>query len=638
MKKNRINIIQNEKFSLISNKLNHKSPLNLDVNYLKQDILFFKNDVLKDLRKLEEKLNIKLNEQKIDNLDQNEICKKKIDDLFNKISFFNNFISDNSNISAKIAYFESFKLKTEENLFTLNSKINKIQKESEDSYYKYEKLFNENIFYPGIIGNNAKFPSFRLFIDFILNNIKTLNEFKEEIKTLDINEFKRKINSEIQDLKFNINTNYSNVKHIIDNNMKQSDSMLNTFSYKYGQKFDENNKKIELYENKMKVYLNEYENKIILIEKDLTDKFNRQIKEIENLKSTLQLSNNKKNKFYSNINLPKTYKINKDDNNTKESEINNSIFKYSEKNDKEDIKDINNSFRNSNKNQKNVINIIKENSINLDNSNNKVKINDDNNHNNIRLKKIIKDKDNKYETKSNIIDCIDYQNEDYIKLKDNDNLRKIIEKQIRQQKLLDSKNQDIIDTCNYNDNIRTQTDNFSRKSNSKIKFSKFPLSTRDILYNTIINTKKNNNNNIDKIINNNKEKNEITKIANNLEITKQHNKLNENNNKKKDKIILDKKRKIQSNYDKYPKKLIFLNNYSITNIPNIEFKKILLPEPLNINDNLDYLNKTSLSDNCFKTIKSSHALNKKDFLSEKIDRNKNIFKNINKKKKKKKIK
>ena len=77
MKKNRINITQNEKFSLMSNNLNHKSPLILDVNYLKQDILFFKNDVLKDLRKLEEKLNIKLNEQKIDNIDQNEICKKK---------------------------------------------------------------------------------------------------------------------------------------------------------------------------------------------------------------------------------------------------------------------------------------------------------------------------------------------------------------------------------------------------------------------------------------------------------------------------------------------------------------------------------------------------------------------------------
>ena len=630
MKKNRINITQNEKFSLMSNNLNHKSPLILDVNYLKQDILFFKNDVLKDLRKLEEKLNIKLNEQKIDNIDQNEICKKKIEDLFSKISHVNSLISDNSNISAKIDHFESFKLKTEENLFTLNSKINKIQKESKDSYYKYEKLFTENIFYPGIIGNNAKFPSFRLFIDFILNNIKTLNEFKEEIKAVDINEFKRKMNSEIQDLKFNINNNYSNVKHIIDNNMKQADSMLNTFSFKYDKKFDENNKKIELYDNKMKDYLNEYENKIILIEKDLTNKFNGQIKEIENLKNTQQLNNNNNNNFYSNKNLPKTYKRNKDDNNTKESETNNTIFKNSEKNDKEDTKDINNPLRNSNKNQKNVINIIKENNINLDNNNNnKAKINDDNNYNNIRLKKIVKD--NKYETKSNIIDCINYQNEDLINLKDNDKLRKFIEKQIKEQKLLDSINQDIIDTSNYNDNIRTQTDNFIKKSNSKIKFSKFPLSTRDILYNTIINTKKNSNNDIVKIINNNKEKNEIIKITNNLEVAKQHNKLNENN-KKKDNIILDKKRKIQSNYDKYPKKLIFLNNYSITNIPNIEFKKIMLPEPLNISDNLDYLNKTSLSDNCFKTIKSSPVLNKKDFFNEKIDSNKNIFTNINKNK------
>ena len=126
---NKINNYFAEEKSLTSNNLNNKSPLNIDINYIKQDILYFKNDVLKDIRKLEEKLILKLNEQKMENSEQYGSCENKIENLTKKLSHVNNLISDKNMLSEKIAFLETFKVKTENNFFALNTKISSMQKE-----------------------------------------------------------------------------------------------------------------------------------------------------------------------------------------------------------------------------------------------------------------------------------------------------------------------------------------------------------------------------------------------------------------------------------------------------------------------------------------------------------------------------
>ena len=69
--------------------------------------------------------------------------------------------------------------------------------------------------------------------------------------------------------------------------------------------------------------------------------------------------------------------------------------------------------------------------------------------------------------------------------------------------------------------------------------------------------------------------------------------------------------------------MFFPNNYSITNIPKIQFNKVVLPSPSSITNNNDPLFKTSLSDNNFKTLKDKNLL----------DKNMNMNKNLNKIKK-----
>ena len=135
----------------------------------------------------------------------------------------------------------------------------------------------------------------------------------------------------------------------------------------------------------------------------------------------------------------------------------------------------------------------------------------------------------------------------------------------------------------------------------------------------------------------NKEIIRIKKVNNNIvNIDKKEqnnkNKINQKINCMININVKDKKKDITLDY--LSKKITFLNNYSITNIPNIEFKKIILPDQINISENIDYCNKTAFSDNNsfnkLKNTKNTPFTERNNNYDEKFD-TKNIFTKIPKK-------
>ena len=247
--------LQTDSFNAFSSKALTKSLFSPDSSNIKKDLLFFKNDILKDIRKIEEKLNLKLTEQSVVNNEQYEAYEKKLDILSTKLTHVNTIVSDNPNISQKLNNFQTFKLKAEDNLLTLNSRVYNIQRETKDSLIKIEKILEENLKYPGIIGRNSKFSNFRFFIDFVMNNIKSLNDFKEEIQNFDFTDLKRRVNSDLKDFRFVINDNYKNVRKLIDKNIKEFNNKLNDLKHDNEKKFEEN-------EDNFKDFRNQYISRI----------------------------------------------------------------------------------------------------------------------------------------------------------------------------------------------------------------------------------------------------------------------------------------------------------------------------------------------------------------------------------------
>ena len=299
---NRLSLKNNSLNNSRNSSSNHHL-FNPDNTSIKQDLLFFKNDMLKDIRKFEEKLTTKLTEQSVANNDQYEACEKKLDIINSKIIRLNNFVSDNSDLSDKINKFQSFKSKTEENILSLNSRMFITQKETKESLTKIDKILEDNLKYPGIIGKNSKFSNFRFFIDYIMNNFRILNDFKEEMQTYDFNGFKKRINSDLREFRFLVNENYRNLRKLIESNIKE----FNTKVYDLNQKID---KKIEDIDNKIKdyktniserlsLYEEKVENKFNILHNNIEDKYKEQSNEINNIKSI-------KNNFINDINNVKS--------------------------------------------------------------------------------------------------------------------------------------------------------------------------------------------------------------------------------------------------------------------------------------------------------------------------------------------
>ena len=249
-----------------------------------QDLLYFKNDILKDFPIMDEKLNLKLAEQDLIISEQQNSYEKKLEKLSNHINLVNSLIINNTDLTEKVNDFQIYKKKTEEQINKLNSKINVIEKETTSYINNIEKIINDNLRYPGIIGNNARFIDFRHFIDYIIKNFREFNEFKKEIKNFDFEAFKKQINSDIQDFRFTISDNKKNSLRLLLNNCKEFDLKIEDLMKQNKQMMKENEEKFDNLTNKINDCLAEYQIKFKDLEANLNDKHIEQMKEIENFK------------------------------------------------------------------------------------------------------------------------------------------------------------------------------------------------------------------------------------------------------------------------------------------------------------------------------------------------------------------
>ena len=513
--------------SILTNSINvqNKSFFNPEKSKINQDFLFFKNDILKDIRKLEEKLNIKLNEQ---NLVKNQCdnFEKKLTELSKYISNVHNLIADNNNndIIQKIKNISKFKTEAENNFNRINSRINTLQKEYKDFSNNIEKLVNDNLRYPGVIGKNAKFSNFRYFIDFIIKSFKDVNDFKDEVRNFEFNEFKKKMNKDISDFRFAISDNYKNSINLIGINFKEIDIKIADLIKRNNNNMKENKEKFEQLKNKINDFFTEYKIKFESLEKNINDKFTEQINEIEKFKTM-------KNEFVTDMNN----------------------LKLSLELHKKEI--INNENHENNENNENLI---------INNSN----INESSD-------KVIFSKFFNKNINSNIINRYIYSN--------------IVNNSI-----------------NSNNNSNIINNNYI---NNRKEF-KFHLNSRNINYKRILTKDKRNIpkellKNINDIneYQNSEEKNNIIESLSNKRINSLHIErsksfekipsdfIDENNELK----IFQYKQKLNNN-NNISNKDIIRNNYSISNIPNIKFKKVILPENL-IKINLNQTSRNFLSKN-----------------------------------------
>ena len=221
----------NNEFNQENNNNNLKSP---SQQSSKMEMLHFKDEILKDMKILKREI---LDNYKTDS----SVVSEKILNLENKINSINQKIAELSlflnkdsanNIMSHMTTFTEFKNKTKESLLTMEIKINNVDKELKNNIYRIDNILSDSVIYPAIIGRTSKYKTFHHMLDYILSQLSQNATYREK-NTLDLNSYKKKLESLIQSFQV------------------QKDSILNIVNKSINKKAEETE---ENFQNLIKLY------------------------------------------------------------------------------------------------------------------------------------------------------------------------------------------------------------------------------------------------------------------------------------------------------------------------------------------------------------------------------------------------
>ena len=257
----------------------------------KDDVLFFKNDLLKDLKTIENKLNLKIENQSTMITDKFERYKSKLEAMAEKIHILGDKITINFSLKDKIDELYQIKNKIEAYLVTQDVRIEGIKKDLKEAMNNYDKILLESVIYSKLIGPNAKFNNFHEFIDYVLLNLNQLNTSKEK-NNMDFKGYKKKLESLIQNLRIQIESIKKNNMEYSSKGLKEIEKKINAINEEHNFKFIqvrmENSNYVKTMEGKYNL-LNDIVLQTEKMKKDIEETIKYEINKIEDITNNINL-------------------------------------------------------------------------------------------------------------------------------------------------------------------------------------------------------------------------------------------------------------------------------------------------------------------------------------------------------------
>ena len=166
----------------------------------KSDFIYFQNEFLQDIKKLDIKFNEKIS-QIITTFQNSKLITDQKFQIYNdKISSLRTAIESNEEFKKVKTELENFKKKiTEENIKNSN-KIFYLERDLSDACFKYDTLFSSVVGAPGLIGKGCKYPNLKNFYELTDRNILEFQSYKDK-NNMDLEKYKNKIETLIGQFK-----------------------------------------------------------------------------------------------------------------------------------------------------------------------------------------------------------------------------------------------------------------------------------------------------------------------------------------------------------------------------------------------------------------------------------------------------
>ena len=204
-------------------------------------LLFFKEDILKDLRQFESEMTLKYNSEL--NKNTNKILKfqETLEEFSKKIEKISSLIKTDLNLEEKTNNLSSLFSKMEQELISHGVKINNTSNKLTETINKFNNELYRSVIYPTVIGPKGKFKTFHEFMDYIILNVNSLLIFKEKLYT-EFKEFKSKTDINMNNIQVRFDYQTKNCNAFTSASIRESEKktriILNNELDNINKKFD----------------------------------------------------------------------------------------------------------------------------------------------------------------------------------------------------------------------------------------------------------------------------------------------------------------------------------------------------------------------------------------------------------------
>ena len=171
---------------------------------VKNDLLIFKDEALKDFKEVQKKISDKYKKLDYEIREKLDSYERRINIYESKIMELSKMINTDKTIRERVDKLVEFKEKVDDTMLTEKIRLDNTRNDLYHNVNRIDDILKDSVIYPGIIGGISRYKTFHEFIDYVLTQCSQNLTFREK-SIIDLKNYKEKLENTISSFNSQIN-------------------------------------------------------------------------------------------------------------------------------------------------------------------------------------------------------------------------------------------------------------------------------------------------------------------------------------------------------------------------------------------------------------------------------------------------
>ena len=170
--------------------------LSLTSKNVKNDLLIFKDEALKDFKEAQKKISEKYKKLDFEVREKLDLYERRINVYEGKIMELSKMINTDKTIRERVDKLMEFKVKVDDSMLTEKIRLDNTRNDLYHNVNRIDDILKDSVIYPGVIGGISRYKTFHEFIDYVLTQCSQNLTFREK-SIIDFKNYKERLENTI---------------------------------------------------------------------------------------------------------------------------------------------------------------------------------------------------------------------------------------------------------------------------------------------------------------------------------------------------------------------------------------------------------------------------------------------------------